>query len=126
VPDDMRRARLYALLPEGRRARGDQIARLVVSGGGLGPWARACALWVAGEVRRRDLEEAVRRAGEDGEELVREAAAQALRRFRGEAKRIAGGGEVLSTIRKVEGRKGGRLLAERPDEVRAGRAAMRR
>ncbi|HEU0091794.1 MAG TPA: cyclic nucleotide-binding domain-containing protein [Vicinamibacteria bacterium] len=124
VPDDVRRARLAALLPEGRRARGDQIARLVVSGGGLGPWTRACALWVAGEVRRGDLEEAVRRAGEDGEELVREAAAHALRRFRGEPKGIVGGGEVLSTIEKVVVLKGVSLFSETPDEVLADVAAL--
>jgi hypothetical protein len=124
VPDDVRRARLGALLPEGRRARGDQIARLVVSGGGLGPWTRACALWVAGEVRRGDLEEAIRRAGEDGETLVREAAAHALRRFRGERKGIAGGGEVLSTIEKVVVLKGVSLFSETPDEVLADVAAL--
>ena len=84
APDDVRRARLAEVLPQPSRAGADQVARLVVGGGGLGAWTRACALWVAGETRRGDLEDAIRRAADDGEALVREAAAHALGRLRGE------------------------------------------
>jgi signal-transduction protein with cAMP-binding, CBS, and nucleotidyltransferase domain len=71
-----------------------------------------------------DLEEAVGRAREDGEELVREAAAHALRRLRGERLEAEGGGEVLSTIEKVVVLKGVSLFSETPDEVLADVAAL--
>jgi len=123
TPDDVRRARLAAVLPQTWRAGADQVARLV-GGGGRGPWTRACALWVAGETRRGDLEEAIRRATDDGEALVREAAAHALRRLRDERTDVSGGERVLSTIEKVVVLKGVSLFSETPDEVLADVAAL--
>jgi HEAT repeat protein len=124
VPDDVRRARLAALFPEGRRARADQLARLIVSGGGLGPWTRACALWVAAQSRRGDLEGAIRRAQDGDEDLVRETATDVLRRLHGEPHEAAGGARVLSTIEKVVVLKGVSLFSETPDEVLADVAAL--
>ena len=123
VPDDVRRARRAALPPEGRSVR-DQLARLVVSGGGLGPWTRACALWVAAQSGRGDLGAAIRRAQDDGEGLVRETAAHVLRRFQGEPGEATGGAKVLSTIEKVVVLKGVSLFSETPDEVLADVAAL--
>ncbi len=124
VPDEVRRARLAVLRLERRRPWSDQVARLVVGGGGLGPWTRACALWVAGEGRREDLEGAIRQASGDRERLVREAAEEALRRLRGAPREAGGGGEVLSTIEKVVVLKGVSLFSETPDEVLADVAAL--
>jgi HEAT repeat protein len=124
APDDVRRARLAEVLPQTSRAGADQVARLVGGGGGLGAWTRACALHVAGETRRGDLEDAIRRAADDGEALVREAAAHALGRLRGDRLDRAGGERVLSTIEKVVVLKGVSLFSETPDEVLADVAAL--
>jgi len=124
VPDEVRRERLAEVLPQRRRAGADHVARLVGGGGGLGAWTRACALHVAGETRRGDLEDAIRRAADDGEALVREAAAYALGRLGDQSRDVAGGERVLSTIEKVVVLKGVSLFSETPDEVLADVAAL--
>ncbi|HET6896860.1 MAG TPA: cyclic nucleotide-binding domain-containing protein, partial [Vicinamibacteria bacterium] len=124
VPDDVRHVRLAEVLPQRRRAGADHVARLVGGGGGLGAWTRACALHVAGETRRRDLEDAIRRAAGDDEALVREAAARAQLRLQDQSRDVAGGERVLSTIEKVVVLKGVSLFSETPDEVLADVAAL--
>jgi ATP:ADP antiporter, AAA family len=108
---EQRLQRMNSFFPQRSLGQVDRLRELLgAADGRINPWIKACVLHVTGNLGLSALGDAVQEAMASPDPLIREEAARALHRFRGE-------GNMLTTIEKVIILKGVSIFEETPDET---------